>query len=114
MPLLKIHTNQTLDPNKQTELLSAASTEVANLLGKSEKYVMVILEAQQPLLFGGTTEPAAYLELKSLGLPQEQTATLSSGLCHLIQQQLDIPGERIYIEFSDAARHMWGWNGGTF
>jgi len=114
MPLLKIHTNQTINPNKQAELLAAASTEVANLLGKSEKYVMVILEPQQPLLFGGIDAPTAYLELKSLGLPQEQTTTLSSGLCHLIHQQLAIPAERIYIEFSDTARHMWGWNGGTF
>ena len=25
-----------------------------------------------------------------------------------------IAGDRIYIEFADAPRRMWGWNGGTF
>ena len=27
---------------------------------------------------------------------------------------LHIPPERIYIEFSSPARHMWGWNSRTF
>jgi len=32
----------------------------------------------------------------------------------LIKQQLGIDESRVYIEFSNPERHMWGWNGATF
>jgi hypothetical protein len=31
-----------------------------------------------------------------------------------VAQHLAIAPERIYIEFSNAARQLWGWNGATF
>lgn len=114
MPLLVINTNQTLSSEQQTELLKTASSTVAQALGKPEQYVMIQLSQQQRMLFAGDDAPLAYLELKSLGLPEENTGQLSSTLCELIQQQLAIPVDRIYIEFSNAERHMWGWNKRTF
>lgn len=114
MPLLQINTNLKLDPARQITLLQAASRRVAELLGKSEDYVMVSLQPAQSMLFAGSTEPLAYMELKSIALPQQHTREISAALCQLITEQLDIPGKRIYIEFSDAARSLWGWNGATF
>ncbi|MEW8510880.1 MAG: hypothetical protein AB2608_08600 [Candidatus Thiodiazotropha sp.] len=32
----------------------------------------------------------------------------------MMEQQLAIPAERVYIEFSSAERHLWGWNATTF
>lgn len=75
---------------------------------------MVSLEHNPNVLFAGSGDPLAYLELKSIGLPQEQTKTISAALCQVISNELGIAQDRIYIEFADAARHMWGWNGGTF
>ncbi|MCU7855695.1 MAG: hypothetical protein KZQ79_08400, partial [Candidatus Thiodiazotropha sp. (ex Lucinoma borealis)] len=46
--------------------------------------------------------------------PTQKTTEFSQILCDLIQQQLHIPKQRIYIEFSNAERHLWGWNAGTF
>jgi hypothetical protein len=66
------------------------------------------------MLFAGTDEPLAYLELKSIGLPQSITATASQTLCELITGETGVATNRIYIEFTDAPRHLWGWNGGTF
>lgn len=66
------------------------------------------------MLFGGSDEPTAYLELKSIGLPQEATTALSGALCDLISEHLEISKDRIYIEFANAERKMWGWNGATF
>jgi len=114
MPLLKIHTNQSLDNAAQTALMQKASAKVAELLGKPERYVMITLEAGQTMLFAGSDAPLAYLELKSIGLPDDATPSLSAALCQLINEQLDIAQDRIYIEFSDAERHQWGWDGHTF
>ena len=114
MPYLKIQTNQTLDETAQQSLLKKASASVAEQLGKPENYVMVTLQPAQTMLFAGTDDPLAYLELKSIGLPETATKDLSNSLCTLMAQALDIEKNRVYIEFTDAPRHMWGWDGGTF
>jgi len=114
MPLLKIQTNREVPPEQRPPLLQQTSAKVAEILGKPERYVMVSLEHNPDMLFGGDAAPLAYLELKSIGLPGDRTQELSAGLCGLIQEALAIPAERVYIEFTDAARHLWGWNGGTF
>jgi phenylpyruvate tautomerase len=114
MPYLKIQTNQRLDEAAQHALMKKASSAVAEQLGKPENYVMVTVQSGQAMLFAGSDGPLAYLELKSIGLPESATATLSASLCSLIAQELDIEKNRTYIEFADAPRHMWGWDGGTF
>jgi len=87
---------------------------VAKELGKPESYVMVNIEPTRPMLFAGTNEPTAYLELKSIGLADSQTKDLSAALCNLITNKIKIPTERIYIEFANAPRSMWGWDKSTF
>jgi phenylpyruvate tautomerase len=112
MPLLKITTNNKIDNTENFALLASKTT--AEILGKPESYVMVIVNDQQTLIFAGNDKPAAFIELKSLGLPETDTAKLSSALCSLISEQAAIDANRIYIEFCNAERHMWGWDGATF
>jgi len=114
VPYLLIRTNQNIDAGQQTEVLTAASSCVAEQLGKPEQYVMVSLHQGQAMLFAGSGAPMAYLELKSIGLPESDTAQISKVLCQLINTRLGIDADRIYIEFSNAERHMWGWNEATF
>ncbi len=114
MPLLTITTNQEIDNSLSKSLLKQASETVATMLGKPERYVMVSLSYNPQMLFAGDDGALAYLELKSIGLPQDRTAEFSQILADLISQQLTIASNRIYIEFSDAERHLWGWNGKTF
>lgn len=112
MPLLNIRSNTTIED--KTALALATSKQVAQLLGKPENYVMVIVEDDQHLVFAGNEQPAAYLELKSINLPESKTTELSAALCEFISEKLAIDSSRIYIEFSNAQRHMWGWSGATF
>ena len=114
MPLIRITTNQAASAEAQSAFLRQASAATAAMLGKPESYVMAIFNEQPQILFAGSAEPAAYVELKSLGLPQSSTADYSSQLCGLILEGLGIPPERTYIEFSAPERHMWGWSGRTF
>lgn len=114
MPLLAINTNQQIDKDRQHGLTAKASALASTLLGKPERYVMVVLNADLPMAFAGTTDACAYVELKSLGLPEDQTANLSKGICDLISSELGIAPDRIYIEFAGPPRHLWGWNSATF
>ena len=113
MPFLNIQTNQSVTPEQAQALISKASNLVASELGKPERYVMVALAPPVPMLFAGSDEPTAYLELKSIGLPESRTADLSKALCSLMAD-LNISPDRVYIEFADAPRAMWGWDSRTF
>lgn len=114
MPTLRIQTNAAPAPEDRPALLAAASALVAAELGKPARYVMVILEANPDMLFAGSPAPLAYLELKSLGLPENRTPALSAALCALLAERLGIPASRVYIEFASPPRHLFGWDGGTF
>lgn len=114
MPLLKVQTNIKREQAAESALLKQLSETVANELGKPERYVMVTIETGVTMLFAGSDQPTAYLELKSLDLPEEKSAGLSKALCDAIAQTLSIASDRIYIEFSSPARHLWGWKGTTF
>lgn len=112
MPTLIIKTNAPVE--NSDALLQAASRTVAEMLGKPERYVMILIEPVPALCFAGETTPAAYLELKSLGLPESRTAELSHTLCTLVGEQLGVPADRVYVEFASPARHLFGYNGATF
>ncbi|MEJ2213962.1 MAG: phenylpyruvate tautomerase MIF-related protein [Gammaproteobacteria bacterium] len=114
MPLLKVTTNTEADSFTATEVTGQLSRAVAELLGKPESYVMTIVEQNDNMSFAGTNEPLAFLELKSLGLPEDKTTEFSENLCLLIQDLFQIPPNRIYIEFSSPDRHLWGWDKRTF
>ena len=114
MPLLRIETNIEIDKEERCGLMRRASAQVAELLGKPESYVMISLQPACAMLFAGNSAPLAYLELKCIGLPTERNGQLASALCDFIARELEIEAARIYIEFADAPRSHWGWNGGTF
>ena len=112
MPLLEISTNITIDNDQK--LAEQASRLTADMLGKPESYVMVKIQTEQTLVFAGNNEPAAHVKLKSLGLPESNTADFSEKLCFFIGSEFNINSNRVYIEFAGPERHMWGWDKRTF
>lgn len=114
MPYLKIQTNLPLSKKAERSVLQDASALVAKELGKPEEFVMVALQPDTPMMFAGTDDPVAFLELKSIGLPADKTKRLSRTLCDLINRHLGIKPERVYVKFIDVLHSMWGWKGDTF
>ena len=114
MPTLKIQTNVELPTARRKPILEAASSTVSRMLGKPESYVMVMLQTNTDMLFAADDAPLAYLELKSLGLPEDDSPALSGALCEFMEKHFGVPPERVYIEFASPPRHMFGWSGGTF
>ena len=114
MPFLQILTNTAVSDADQETLLTEAAQLVSEALGKDPKYFMAHLQPGQTMRFGGSDAPLAFLSLKALGLPAEQTTSLSDALCTLVTNTLAIPTDRIYLEFADVERGMWGWNRTVF
>lgn len=111
MPYLNIVTNQMIAD--EAAFLKVASQTVSNASGKPESYVMIAVEAKSNMSMAGSDDPAAFLDYRALGLPDDRAA-FSDALCSLISEQLGIAGDRIYISMTDSERHNWGWNHGTF
>lgn len=116
MPLIKVQSSTPAPESTAVEeLLKELSAKLAQHLGKPESYVMTAFEPDVAMTFAGTTEPACYVEVKSIGkMTPDQTKAMSQDFCQQIQEQIGVPKNRIYIGFTDAQRSMWGWNGSTF
>lgn len=111
MPYLNIVTNQPI--KDEAALLKVASITVAQASGKPESYVMIAVESKTAMSFGGSTEPTAILDYRSLGLPSDRKA-FSDALCSMIEDQIGVSGSRVYISMTDSERQNWGWDHSTF
>ena len=59
MPLIKLRTNVSIVGDKTPELMSELSQLLASETGKPERYVMVEIEGERNMLFGGSADPLA-------------------------------------------------------
>ena len=116
MPLIKVQSSVSQPEKSNIEsLLTDLSAKLAQHLGKPESYVMTAFDADVPMTFGGTLDPACYVEIKSVGIMSSaQTKQMSQDFCSQISDRLAVPSDRIYIEFADAKGYQWGWNHSTF
>ncbi len=114
MPHLRIEANIALDGQAAMETAKKASAMCAAALGKPEQYVQVLVHGSAALVLGGTEAPAAYVELKSIGLSKDRCKDLSQALCGFLEAELSIPANRVYIEFAIIDGALFGWNNSTF
>ncbi|XP_066355260.1 uncharacterized protein [Miscanthus floridulus] len=115
MPCLNVSTNVNLEGVDTSAILAEASKSVADIIGKPEAYVMVVLKGSVPMAFGGTQEPAAYGELVSIGgLNPNVNKKLSAGIASILESKLSVPKSRFYLKFNDSKGSDFGWNGSTF
>lgn len=114
MPLVHFRTNKFLSDGGGQAAALELSEVVAEILGKPEEFVQVVVEGGRAMAFGGTVEPTAQLDIASIGLTKSQAENCSYRLCKLIELRFLIPPDRIYIRMSDHDREFWGWKGKTF
>ena len=116
MPLIKVQSNvDEVSLESRELLLQGLSKLLSEVLEKSEDYVMTMLEPTSTMTFGGSPEPASYMEIKNIGtMTADQTQRISEAACALAQEHLGVAPDRVYLEFNDAQRHLWGWNSKNF
>jgi phenylpyruvate tautomerase PptA (4-oxalocrotonate tautomerase family) len=114
MPLLRLESTVTIAPDQQQRLLVALSKIVASGIGKPEQYVMVTI-SPAAIMMSGKSGDSAFVDIRSIGgLNAKVNGELSEKVCALLAQELKIPANRIYLNFSDIEAGDWGWNGSTF
>jgi phenylpyruvate tautomerase len=114
MPYFRIETSRNLKDAETEALLKDASVFLSGLLGKPERVIMVSVAHGVPMYFNADASPAAYAEVKSIGLAPEKCTEFSKAVCEFIEQAIGVPADRIYIDFASIDRKMFGWNKKTF
>jgi phenylpyruvate tautomerase len=114
MPYFKIETNKSMEKSYAEDFAREASFFACRLLGKPEKYMMISVNHSASMMFGGSVEPTAYVQLKSISLSPEKCAAYSKSICEFMQSSLGISPDRIYVDFKNIDGSMFGWNKGTF
>ncbi|KAK6943205.1 Macrophage migration inhibitory factor [Dillenia turbinata] len=102
MPCLCITTNVCLDGTDINPIFSEATKIVSQIIGKPEKFVMVILKGSVKISFEGNKEPAAYAEVISMGgINSVVKRKLIDQLGELLQKKLSIPRTRFFLKVYD-------------
>mmetsp|Transcript_33176 Transcript_33176/g.81374 ORF Transcript_33176/g.81374 Transcript_33176/m.81374 type:complete len:120 (+) Transcript_33176:48-407(+) len=115
MPHIIIRTNVKKSDDESKKIATTAGHVLAEAIKKQESYVMSELQYNASLVFGGSDEPCAVVEVKSIGrIDEEKNAHYTVELCRFVFAALDVKPERTYIQFTDFAGHCWAWNGNTF
>jgi phenylpyruvate tautomerase len=114
MPLLKLETTVVLTEDKRQALLVSLSKILAETTGKPEDYVMITVK-QAAMLMAGKPGDAAFMDVRGIGgLSGDVNRRLSQKLCRLLNESLEVPQNRIYLNFTELEAGNWGWQGNTF
>ncbi|KAE9547915.1 hypothetical protein FO519_008874 [Halicephalobus sp. NKZ332] len=94
MPVLIITTNATKTAFSNDSTVLALSKAVANITGKPESYVNVIINADAIMSFGGSTDSCALVELQSIGFKSSKGDTVKA-ITDAVVENLKIPKDRV-------------------
>lgn len=114
MPYLHVQTNAKPSEIEKTAFLNSATDAVASELGKNRAYVMAAIETGLSLNFNASELPAAFMELKVLGLDGSKNKALAVILSDLARIHLHVPEDRCFSRFVDTPRGFWGLGNDVF
>ena len=111
MPFIQVNTSSKSVVDNDS-LQKEISKIIADLTGKSENYVMTMIQSDSKMTFAGSDEPCCFIKLQSIG--SLNPSSMSKSLCEFISAKTNIKTNRIYIEFIDVKASNWGFNSTTF
>ncbi|XP_076943660.1 uncharacterized protein LOC143613977 [Bidens hawaiensis] len=102
MPCVQISTNVCLDGVDTDSIFDQATKAIARIIGRPEKFVMVILKGSVAISFEKTKEPAAFAEIISMGgITSEVKKKLIFELGTTLLEKLSVPRTRFFVKVFD-------------
>ena len=113
MPMIDSKVTVRLSAEQKEELKTELGKLIATL-NKPETYLMVGIQDDQDLWFGGKKlEKGAYVAVSLYGdAPKDAYDRLTGQICELLSSRLGIPGNAVYVTYHPV--QDWGWNGRNF
>ncbi|GLD92381.1 hypothetical protein PINS_up000914 [Pythium insidiosum] len=114
MPFVKVYSNVARATVNADSVLKAVSKSLSEALDRPEPYVMVQLKLDQDMLMAGTTEPCAFIHIRSIGkIDTERNPKTVAALTATVSDALRVPADRIFVNLDDIAPNNWGHAGNT-
>lgn len=115
MPCAIVESNVNLDVPKAKAFINDVSKTLAKTIGKPEAYCMAGYNHCIAMLMGGSDLPCAFINLSSIGnINAHNNNIVSKALSEVCTKHLEVPADRVYINFNDVKSFNWGYNGATF
>ena len=113
MPFINAKFSDTVTPEREIEIKSALG-EAITLLGKPERYLMVEIEDNRRLYFGGRNDqPIAYFDVSLLhSAPRQSYEKLTARLCEIAKEYMNVDGSNVYVKFEETEN--WGYDSFMF
>ena len=116
MPLIQLETSFSFpDQNRKQAITKMLSQITAEGTGKPEQYVMACIHENVAMTLSGAAGPCALVTIKAIGgLSKSVNNALAGKISQLLQRELNIPPNRVYITFEELSPAHWAWEGKTF
>ena len=113
MPFINAKFSNTVSAAQEKELKTALG-EAITLLSKPERYLMVEIEDDRRLYFGGdNSKPIAFFDVSLLhSAPRASYEKLTARLCEIAKDVMGVDGSNVYVKFEETEN--WGYDSFMF
>ena len=113
MPFIHAKFSSPVTPEKELALKSALGDAIT-ILGKSERWLMVQVEDDCRLYFGGKNDrPIAFFDVSLLhSAPRSAYEQLTARLCGVASDIMSVDGDNVYVKFEETEN--WGYDSMMF
>jgi len=110
MPFINSKISVKLTAEKETLLRKKLGKAIELIPGKSEEWLMLGFEEGYKLHFKGEELlKGAFINVKIFGKSEKEAyEKLTSEICNIFAEVLDIPSDKIFITYDEV--EVWGWN----
>lgn len=114
MPFINSRVSIKVTPEQNTELKEKLGQAISLIPGKSESWLMLDLEDEQPMYFrGDNSQPIAFVSVDIYGSDDRAAyEKMTAELTKIFGDVLGIAPDHMYIKY--ASTMNWGWNGSNF
>lgn len=113
MPYINAKFSTPVSAEQELRLKSALGDAIT-LLAKPERYLMVEIEDNRRLYFGGRNDrPIAYFDVALLhSAPRASYEKLTARLCEVAKDVMGVDGDNVYVKFEETEN--WGYDSFMF
>lgn len=114
MPYIEVKTNAEFSKEKEVFLKAKIADILASSFpGKTENWLMLNFFYNCNMYFSGSDDPCIIFEIALFNKqPTQYYDKMTPAICELIEKECGIPGNRIYVKYTEIER--WGWQGSNF
>lgn len=113
MPFINTKTNVKIT-EADREILKSEFGKAIELVGKSERWLMLNFEDDCKMYFKGeSSSPIAFVDVSVFGKSTDEGCeNMTKEICSVLNRVLSIPADKVYVKYSGTTQ--WGWNNMNF